>query len=127
MISSEISLTADSPEEKSMETKLPRAKDGHVIWMLAGSKCAGKAMAIAFILIGTAKHKGVNLHAWIINISVVLLITRSTELTNCCLGITLQVGDNMALTNHPQVTKMNCKFGGCGKTYHQHIIKQSHF
>jgi len=46
--------------KQSMETKLPRAKDGHVIWMFAGSQRGGKVMAIAFTLIETATLNGVD-------------------------------------------------------------------
>jgi len=42
---------------------LPHTKDGHVIWMFAGSESGGKAMAIAFTLIQTAKLNGVDPHA----------------------------------------------------------------
>ncbi len=48
-----------------METMLPRAKDGHVVWMFAGSERGGKAMAIAFTLIETAKLNGVDPQAWL--------------------------------------------------------------
>jgi len=54
--------------KQSMETLLPRAKDGHVIWMFAGSERGGKAMAIAFTLIETAKLNGIDPQAWLTNV-----------------------------------------------------------
>jgi transposase len=54
--------------KQSMETKLPRAKDGHVIWMFAGSERGGKAMAIAFTLIETAKLNDVDPQAWLTDV-----------------------------------------------------------
>ena len=47
---------------------LPHAKDGHVIWMFAGSERGGKAMAIAFTLIQTAKLNGVDPQAWLTDV-----------------------------------------------------------
>ena len=47
---------------------LPHAKDGHVIWMFAGSERGGKAMAIAFTLIETAKLNGVDPQAWLTDV-----------------------------------------------------------
>ncbi len=52
------------------------ARDGHVIWMFAGSECGGKAMAIAFTLIETAKLNGVDPQAWLTDVLSRIAITR---------------------------------------------------
>lgn len=51
-----------------METILPRAKNGHVIWMFTGSQRGGNAMAIAFTLIETAKLNGVGPQIWLTDV-----------------------------------------------------------
>ena len=49
----------------SFQTEGPFAKDGHIIWLFAGSRGGGKAMAIAFTLIETAKLNNVDPQAWL--------------------------------------------------------------
>ncbi len=51
-----------------LETMLPHAEDGHVIWMFAGSQRGGEAMAIAFALIETAKLNNVDPQAWLTDV-----------------------------------------------------------
>jgi glycosyltransferase involved in cell wall biosynthesis len=55
-------------DKRDLETKWPRAKFGHVIWMFAGSERGGKAMAIAFTLIVTAKLNGIDPLAWLTDV-----------------------------------------------------------
>ena len=45
-----------------------RHGNGHLIWMFAGSQRGGKAMAIAFTLIETAKLNGVDPQAWLTHV-----------------------------------------------------------
>jgi transposase len=44
------------------------AKNGHLIWLFAGSKRGGKSAAIAYTLIETAKLNGVDPQAWLIDV-----------------------------------------------------------
>ncbi len=58
-------------------------ENGHIIWTFAGSEGGGKAMAVAYTLIETAKMNGVDPQAWLTDVLTRIAdhkITRIDEL-----------------------------------------------
>lgn len=49
----------------SLHSKPDATKNGHLIWIFAGSEGGGNAMAIAYTLIETTKLKNVDPQAWL--------------------------------------------------------------
>ena len=65
-------------------------------WMFAGSQRGGKAMAIAFTLIETAKLNGVDPKAWLTRRAQPYRSSQDqTGLRSCCPGISLLASDHL--------------------------------
>ncbi len=73
---------------------------GRKNWMFAGSEGGGKAMAIAFTLVETAKMSNVDPQAWLHGCWRASLIIRSHASTSLCPGVTLH-----KQRNREQVTR----------------------
>lgn len=62
--------------------------------MFAGSEGGGKAMAIAYTLIETAKLNNVDRQAWLTWVLSQIADHKITRATNSCLGVTLRKQHN---------------------------------
>lgn len=65
MIRSPFAETRRSPTYQRLRNSRDRAENGHLIYLFMGSEGGGKAAAIAYTLIETARMNGVNPEAWL--------------------------------------------------------------